>query len=89
MTRQLISYDLVAPERDYTELFEAIEEIGNSWHCLESVWIVITELTAGQVRDRLKAHIDANDKLAVFTLAGGWATYRLPATCNDWLKDNM
>jgi len=90
MAKQLITYDLVQPGRDYTELFEAIKSLGGTpWHCLESVWIVVTDLTSKQVRDQLEPHIDGNDKLAVFSLAGGWATAGLPAKCNIWLRNNM
>jgi len=89
MAKQLISYDLVQPGRDYAELFEAIKAIGLWWHCLESVWIVVTDLTSAQVRDRLTPHIDTNDKLAVFKLAGDWATQGLDKDRNDWLRKNM
>lgn len=89
MAKQLISYDLSKPGRNYDELYEAIKAIGTWWHCLESVWIVVTDLTSGQVRDRLKPYIDGNDKLAVFKLEGDWATYGLETTCNDWLRNNM
>lgn len=86
---QLISYDLGKPAREYEKLYEAIKSLGNWWHCLESVWIVKTNKSAAQVRNALTPHIDANDKLAVLTLEGGWATMNLSKECNDWLRNNL
>lgn len=89
MGKRLISYDLSKPGRDYERLFEAIKGLGTWWHCLESVWIVKTDLSCAQVRDYLVKHIDSNDKLAVFGLDGSWATQGLEQNCNDWLRNNM
>lgn len=89
MANQLVSYDLTKPGREYERLYEAIKELGNWWHCVESVWIVVTPLSSAQVRDRLRQHIDANDKLAVFKLEADWATLGLDRNCNDWLRTNL
>lgn len=88
MAKQLISYDLTKPGRNYDELYKAIEALGTCWHCLESVWIVVTDLTTAQVRDQLKPHIDGNDKLAVLKLEGSWATLGLDQDCNNWFRKN-
>lgn len=89
MASRLISYDLSKPGRNYDDLYEAIKALGTWWHCLESVWIVETGKTCGQVRDELSPHLDSNDKLAVFTLQGGWATTGMSKDCNDWLHNNL
>lgn len=89
MGKRLISYDLSKPGRDYERLFEAIKALGSWWHCLESVWVVKTDLTCAQVRDHLVKHIDANDKLAVLELGSGWASQGLDKNCNDCLRNNM
>lgn len=89
MAAQLISYDLRKPGRDYSALYEAIKALGTWWHCLESIWIVRTNLDTAQVRDALTPHIDANDDLIVLTLQGNWASYRLSQECNDWLRNNL
>ena len=90
MSEQMISYDLRKPGRDYSELFAAIKAVGATWwHCLESVWIVKTSLTSAQVRDRLKPHVDANDKVLVASLSGDWGTLGLDKNCNDWLHENL
>jgi hypothetical protein len=86
---QLISYDLRRPGRDYAGLFDAIKELGLWWHCLESVWLVKTSLTSGEIRDMLRPHLHANDALLVAALSGSWATLGLSGDCNDWLRDNL
>jgi hypothetical protein len=64
MNKFVIGYDLLKPGQDYESLFEAIKSVGSSWwHCLDSTWIVITNRTAMQVRDHLRPHMDANDRL--------------------------
>ena len=89
MPAQLISYDLRKPGRGYAELFAVIKSFGAWWHCLESVWIVKTNLTSAQIRDRLNPHVDANDKVFVASLRGGWGTFGLDNNCNNWLRENL
>jgi hypothetical protein len=87
---QLISYDLRKPGRDYAKLFAAIQSIGAAWwHCLESAWIVKTSLTSAQVRDQLRSHVDANDKVLVTALGGDWESLGLDENCNAWLHENL
>ncbi|KAF5079220.1 CRISPR-associated endonuclease Cas2 [Desulfovibrio desulfuricans] len=85
----LISYDLSKPGRDYSTLHQAIQRVGTWWHCLESVWIVETNRQAIDVRDEIKKYIDANDKLVVLRVGGGWGTYNLDNDCNRWLETRM
>ena len=86
MALHAISYDLSKPERDYEKLFKAIKALGNWCHALESLWIVNTSLTVVEVRDKLKAAIDANDSLLVTELTGNWASYNVGTTQTTWLK---
>ncbi len=89
MAAQLISYDLIAPGKDYSNLHAAIKKLGNWWHCLESTWIVDTDSSSASIRDELKAHIDSNDKLLVVRLEGHWASEHLTAECNKWLTEHV
>lgn len=85
----LIGYDLNRPHQDYPELISAIKAVGTWWHCLDSTWIVKTDLTCVQVRDRLKVHIDSNDELLVAKLTGEAAWTGFDKQCSDWLKNNL
>lgn len=89
MNTILISYDLVAPGKDYTPLHNAIKAYGTWWHCLESVWIIKTSQSAGQIRDYLQQYVDQNDRLVALSVGPQWATYNLTSNCNEWLRTNL
>lgn len=89
MTTFMIGYDLNRPGQNYNELFEAIKALGLWWHCLDSTWIVKSNLTSVQIRDKLAAHIDLNDSLLVAILSGDAAWIGFSDECSSWLKDNL
>ncbi len=69
----IVNYRLHKPQKDYDELYKAIESIsGTYWHNTTSSWLVESELSASQVYDLLKPHIDSNDELVVFCLSGNY-----------------
>ena len=82
-----IGYDLLTPGRDYKALHGAIQQISPQWaHPLESQWLVMTTLSATQVRDRLLPHIDQNDRLLVMDVGPGVAWFNLVPKVSEWLK---
>ncbi|MDE8754065.1 hypothetical protein PZA22_06030 [Pectobacterium polaris] len=83
-----INYDL-RKQRDYSSLIERIQSYGNWCHPLESTWIIVTDQTAVQVRDNLKAVMDADDGLLVTRLQGEAAWYGLSNEISQWLKDHL
>jgi hypothetical protein len=87
MPVQMISYDLRRPGQDYAGLFDAIEALGPSWHCLQSVWLVNTPFGSPRVREALSVHLHANDSLLVTALSGDWATLGLSGECTGWLRE--
>lgn len=89
MNTYLITYDLMKPGQDYDDLHEAIKKLGTWWHCLDSTWIVKHAGPAMTIRDALRQHTDANDKLLVVLLSGEGAWANFDATCSKWLKDNL
>lgn len=89
MSTYVINYDLRSPGRNYSDLYIEIKSLGDWWHHLESTWIVDTSLTAAAIRDRLKAKIDANDKVLVTKTGLWWATFGLTDRANDWLKSHV
>lgn len=80
-----ISYDL-RKQRDYQSLYERIKAYGTWCHALESTWIIATTQTAAQVRDNLKAAMDADDGLLVTRLRGDAAWYGLTTEKTEWLQ---
>lgn len=84
----LISYDLNAPGKNYTELYEAIKRLGGWWHHLDSTWIVTHPGSAEVIRDALKPYLDNNDKLLVVKCSGegAWTGF---INGGQWLKDSL
>lgn len=88
MAAYLISYDLLKQGQNYTGLYDAIKSYGGWAHVNQSVWIVVTDKTAVEIRDHLKAKVDSNDRLFVIRSGteGAWQN----AICsNEWLKNNL
>ena len=93
MTVYEISYDLNDPEQDYDSLHEAIENLGDSLHALESYWLVDASNTStSDIRDDLKGDLNTNDQLVVTKIqqsgGGRWATSHT-SEVHEWLDDHL
>jgi len=91
MGMRLIGYDLNRNDDDYSELIAAIKNLtGTWWHNLDSTWLVKTDLSASQVRDHLKPHLDSNDEMLVIDITGDSAAWTgFSPKASKWLKDNL
>lgn len=89
MKTYIIGYDLNRPGQDYTDLITAIKTYRSWWHHLDSTWIIKTDETAEQVRDKLSAHIDNTDELLVVGSSGEGAWTGFNEKGSTWLKDNL
>lgn len=90
MRTYLIGYDLNKSGKDYADLTNAIKaESRTWWHHLDSTWIIKTNSTAVQIRDRLSKHIDNDDELLVVRLQGEWASKGFTTKGSDWLLENV
>jgi len=89
MATFIVSYDLRAPGRDYTSLFTAIKSYNRWAHPLESVWAIVTDKSAVDVRDHLWSYMDANDGLLVVGSSHVGAWMGLGQRLSDWLKENL
>lgn len=87
----MIGYDLNRPGQDYSDLIDAIKRIsgGSWWHCLDSTWIIMTDLNAVQIRDQLSPHMDPNDELLVAGLTGEAAWVGFNDQCSNWLLQSL
>jgi hypothetical protein len=86
----LIGYDLNQPVQNYTELIEEIKKISSTWwHCLDSTWLVRTDLSPDQIRNRLKRTLDPNDELLVVLASPPAAWSGFDQQCSDWLVTNL
>lgn len=89
MSTYAINYDLNKPGQNYDSLIEAIKQFATWWHHLDSCWLVVTNLSAADIRDRLKPHLDRNDELLVAKLSGEAAWAGFTDRGSKWLKDNL
>src|SRR3569832_214594 len=71
----------------YDDLAEAIQALGAWWHHLETVWIVRSDKTPGEIRDKLAQYVGADDQIFVADITGIAAEW---AGINDagsvWLR---
>ena len=87
MSTYLITYDLNSPGQGYGDLFHAIKSLANGWwHHLDSTWLINSNSSAADIRDRLLPFLDNNDELLVIAVGRDWATYGLPQGANQWLQ---
>lgn len=85
----MVGYDLNDPGQDYSDLHEAIKDLGAWWHHLDSTWLVDTSKSTSEVRDELKQEMDSNDTLLVAKLSGGWSSWNVNESGTDWLHDHL
>lgn len=89
MTVYVVSYDLNRPGQDYQDLHEAIKACGSWWHCLDSTWMVSSQMAAIDIANRLWPTMDQNDKLLVTPVAPGSAWAGFSDECELWIKNNL
>jgi hypothetical protein len=53
MPTHIVCYDLNKPGQNYSDLIAKLKSYGNWWHHLDSTWLVVTRLSAQQLRDEL------------------------------------
>ena len=83
-----VSYDLKAPKRDYSGLFDALKKSPKWWHYLQSTWLIQTTEEPNQIWDRLVRYIDTNDYLLIIEVRDnvqGW----LPKDAWEWIHANV
>lgn len=85
----LITYDLMAPGKDYNNLYAAIKKLGGYWHHFSSVWIVTHPGPASVIYNMLVPHIDRNDKLMVIHCDNDWTAWGLNQKAADWLQTSL
>jgi len=86
----LVSYRLSKPDQEYNGLIDRLKSLESWWHHLESTWLVITNLSAAQLRDSLVKHIGSSDDLLVVDITDDdWATAGFTREATDWLLQRV
>jgi hypothetical protein len=90
MSTLLVGYDLNKPGQDYDDLFKALQATGTWWHNLDSTWLIKSDETHRELRDRLSELIDENDRLLVIDVSGDSAAWQgFTKKAGQWIKDNL
>jgi len=90
MNTLMIGYDLNKAGKDYAELIAAIKTMPLWWHHLDSTWLVRTDLSAADLRDKLGSHIDGDDELLVINVTGDAAAWQgFNDAASKWLRSYL
>ena len=89
MKPYIITYEIKETATStYQSLFEEIKKIKPWWHYLDNTWIVMSEVNATEIHNKLKPHLDANINILIFEIGKdrqGW----LPPKAWEWLKKHI
>lgn len=90
MSVHLVSYDLRTPGKDYTRLHDHLKSYGTWAKPLESFWLIKTDLSAQELRDKVVGYMDANDKVFVVSVGAREAAWKnLPQDVVSWIQKNL
>lgn len=88
-TAYIVSYDLSQPGQNYEKVLQAIKSYGYWARLGGSAYIVISDTSPVEIRDRIGRQLDANDKLFVGVVKAPAAWVGLGDEISDWLKKNL
>jgi CRISPR/Cas system-associated endoribonuclease Cas2 len=88
MACYIVSYDLRQPGQNYDALYDALRTYTKWARVNESVWAIVTTVSATQIRDHLARYVDANDRLFVIK-SGVEAAWRNSICKGEWLQENL
>lgn len=78
MAAYMITYDLNSPGQKYDEVIQAIKDSSLMWCTFwKSSYLIKSNLSANQITDNIKVHLDGSDRLLVIEATSnyqGWLT---------------
>lgn len=85
----IVSYDLHSESANYNALVEEIRS-STSWaRIVSSAYIIDTDETAEELRDRLTRRIGNNDTLFICELRRNAAWRGLSSDVSNWIKNHL
>lgn len=87
----LVSYNLNADTGNYVAVHEIIKALGESNQCLESSWLVSTQLTEAQIFNLLNPVLGRGDRCFIckIEMPCYWGVTSREYGVWDWLKRHM
>jgi len=90
MNTLLVTYDLIAPGRNYDPLWSFLESHSYWAKPVRSVYLIKTTQGAESFRNSVQTHIDSNDKVFVVNVTSDEAAWvNLGDTVSKWIKSNL
>jgi hypothetical protein len=90
MRSLLVSYDLIAPGRNYDSLHKFLKSQYAWAKPLESFYILKTDRSAEQFRNDVLPYVDRNDKVFVIDVTGDTAAWQnMPNEMAVWITKNL
>ena len=85
----LISYDLIAPGRNYESIRGFLES--HDWtKPVQSLYLIKTSQTAKELLDSLNHFLDPNDKVIVVDVTKNSTAWKgLADKASNWIKQNL
>jgi hypothetical protein len=87
----LIACDIHSSKGEvYEKLVQTIRSLGSWWHHLETIWIVRSIQTPGEIRDKMQSHIGTDDQLLIIDISNdtaGWVG--INDVGSKWLHENI
>jgi len=81
----LVSYDLKGGDSaDYSTLYAEFEKFDDCKRCLQSSWLVVTNKSASEVRDLLRAQMREHDLIVVVPYGENRSSW-IPSDVVDWI----
>ena len=88
MSVYCVSYDLNTPGQKYDALYEELKSSSSWSHYLDSTWLIYTNESSIQLSDRLRAHLDDNDRLMVIRVTSDYSGW-LPEGAWEWMRGHI
>lgn len=86
MAVYVVAYDLDQPGQNYPALVNALEKVG-AVRVQLSLWLLQDSGAATEVRDWVRNHTDANDRVFVAEISvSRWAGWKMMTGAAEWLK---
>lgn len=85
----IVTYDLRQPTQRYDELLRLIKDCAHWARLGQSSYLVVSDLTAVQLRDKFKSALDGNDRLYVGAVKTPAAWTGMPDSVTQWIKKEL
>jgi predicted transcriptional regulator len=88
MKSYVVSLELTNGLKNYSDLTKVLKSFRAKSVINESVWVLMTEQSAIELRDHLKQFLQSQDRIFILK-SGVVAAWLNPACGHDWLRENL